>query len=67
MVRIRSGPLRSKDSSAVTCCQPAPISPSTLSSSMNTSSKVTSLKWCSPDISTIELIEMPGKSVGTMN
>ncbi len=34
---------------------------------MKTSSKVTSLKWCSPDISTIELMVMPAESVGTMN
>ena len=34
---------------------------------MNTSSKVISLKWCSPDISTIGLMLTPGESVGTMN
>jgi hypothetical protein len=37
---------------------------STSSSRMNTSSKMTSLKWCSPFISTIGLIVMPGAEVG---
>ena len=34
---------------------------------MNTSSKVISLKWCSPVIKTIGLTAIPGESVGTMN
>ncbi len=43
--RIRSGPLRSKASSAVTWCQPAPSSPSSMSPGTTTESKTTSLKW----------------------
>ena len=65
--RIRSGPLRSKPSSAVTWCQPLPTSPSTSPSATNASSNVTSLKWCSPFISWIGLIVIPAASVGTMN
>ena len=34
---------------------------------MKTSLKVISLKWCSPDISTIGLMSIPAEPVGTMN
>ena len=43
---MRSGPLRSKASSAVTCAQPAPSSPISASCGSSTSSKKTSLKCC---------------------
>ena len=46
--RNRSGPLRSKASSEITCCQPPPTSPTTASSATKWSSKTTSLKWWSP-------------------
>ena len=58
--RMRSGPLRSKPSSEVTCRQPSPTLPNTSASATNTSSKVTSLKWCSPPICTIGSMVIPG-------
>ena len=65
--RNRSGPLRSKASSDVTCCQPSPISPNTMSSGTNASSRMTSLKWCAPFIEMIGRISMPGPRKSTMN
>ncbi len=65
--RTRSGPLRSKASSDVTCAQPSPTSPSTRSSGTNTPSRCTSLKWWSPPIEMIGRIVTPGARRSTMN
>ena len=60
VLRNRSGPLRSKASSLVTCCQPAPSSPITRSAGMKTRSKTTSLKSSAPARLRIGRMVMPG-------
>jgi hypothetical protein len=57
---IALGPARSKASSLVTCFQPAPSSPTSMSSGTKASWKTTSLKWCLPVRSMMGLMVMPG-------
>jgi hypothetical protein len=63
----RSGPLRSKASSALTCVQPLPSSPTRASSASSTLSKNTSEKCASPVKSRIGRTVTPGSDRSTMN
>ena len=65
--RYRSGPLRSKASSVVTCFQPASSSPTRMSSGTNASWKTTSLKWCAPERSMMGRMLIPGDRASTRN
>ena len=62
----RSGPLRSKASSAVTCSQPWPSAPMRASAPSCTLSKNTSQKWLSPERSSIGRTVTPGNDRSTM-
>ncbi|CFN66204.1 Uncharacterised protein [Bordetella pertussis] len=64
---MRSGPLRSNASSAVTCSQPLPSWPMSASSDSCTSSKNTSEKCASPARSEIGRTVTPGNDRSTMN
>ena len=65
--RCRSGPLRSKASSAVTCSQPVPSCRSARRRPARTSSKKTSQKCASPVRSSIGRTVTPGSCRSTMN
>ncbi|MOA06730.1 hypothetical protein D3C78_1263900 [compost metagenome] len=62
----RSGPLRSKASSAVTCSQPWPSLPISASGPSCTLSKNTSQKWLSPDRSWMGRTVTPGRLRSTI-
>ncbi|CFN64953.1 Uncharacterised protein [Bordetella pertussis] len=59
---MRSGPLRSSASSAITCRQPLPSSPTSASCGSSTLSNSTSQKCASPAMSRMGRISMPGRA-----
>ena len=63
---MRSGPLRSKANSAVTCAQPPPSAPINASLPKATFSKKTSQNWLSPVRSLIGRTVMPGNDKSTI-
>ncbi len=65
--RKRSGALRSKASSLVTCFHPLPSSPSRQSSGTNRSVRKIWLKWCSPNRLMTGLMSIPGDFRSTRN